>query len=78
MRSRGRLRDTTGSCCRVAVACALFLLLLTSPLVSMGAETVLLTTGEWPPYYSQNLPYGGLGNQIIAESFALEGIDVVL
>ncbi|MCJ2164408.1 MULTISPECIES: transporter substrate-binding domain-containing protein [unclassified Pseudodesulfovibrio] len=78
MRSRGRLRDITGSCCRVAAAYALLLLLLlTSPLVSMGAETVLLTTGEWPPYYSQNLPHGGLGNQIIAESFALEGIEVV-
>lgn len=39
-------------------------------------EIVRLTNGEWPPYFSQELPHYGLGSRIVAEAFALEGITV--
>lgn len=39
-------------------------------------ETVRLTSGEWPPYFSQNLKHYGIGSRIVTEAFALEGIKV--
>ena len=39
-------------------------------------RVVLLTSGEWPPFFSASLPGGGFANRIISESFALEGIEV--
>ena len=41
-----------------------------------AAETVLLTSGDWPPYYSPALPFGGIANQVVSESFALTGVHV--
>ncbi|BCS89603.1 substrate-binding periplasmic protein [Pseudodesulfovibrio sediminis] len=61
---------------RLSVLCGLCLL-FTVCLWSPGrAESILLTTGEWPPYYSASMLHGGIANQIVAESFALVGIDV--
>ncbi|WP_394699793.1 substrate-binding periplasmic protein [uncultured Pseudodesulfovibrio sp.] len=39
-------------------------------------DSILLTSGEWPPFYSASLPGGGFGNRVISESFALAGISV--
>ncbi|OIQ50659.1 Bacterial extracellular solute-binding protein, family 3 [Pseudodesulfovibrio hydrargyri] len=51
------------------------LLLLTVPCLADGlSDSVLLTSGEWPPFYSASLPGGGFANRVIRESFALEGI----
>jgi polar amino acid transport system substrate-binding protein len=38
--------------------------------------SIVLTSGEWPPFYSASLPGGGFANRVIRESFALEGIAV--
>lgn len=40
------------------------------------AEEVRLTNGEWPPYLGQTLPHQGIASRIVAEAFALEGIEV--
>jgi polar amino acid transport system substrate-binding protein len=39
-------------------------------------NTVRLTSGEWPPYLSENLPHFGLAARIVTEAFALKGIHV--
>ena len=51
-------------------------LLLALPLVrpAWAGETVLLTSGEWPPFFSESLPQGGVGNRIVAESFEQVGL----
>ncbi|WP_319542306.1 transporter substrate-binding domain-containing protein [uncultured Pseudodesulfovibrio sp.] len=56
-----------GSLVLVCVLCAA---------TAFGMEKVSLTSGEWPPYYSQSLPHGGVANQIITESFAQVGMTV--
>lgn len=38
--------------------------------------TVRITSGEFPPYLSENLKYGGIGLRIIEEAFALEGVAI--
>ncbi|MDM8526140.1 transporter substrate-binding domain-containing protein [Desulfococcaceae bacterium HSG8] len=43
---------------------------------SLAGETVIITTGEYPPEYSESLKYYGLTPHIVTESFASEGIDV--
>lgn len=54
-----------------------FVFLLTaSPGQALAADSVLLTSGEWPPFYSEHLPYGGVANRVISESFKLVGMDV--
>lgn len=42
----------------------------------LGANTVKISTGHWPPYVSEDLPGGGFVSQIIRESFESEGVDV--
>jgi len=37
-------------------------------------DSILLTSGEWPPFYSAAMPGGGFGNRVVRESFALAGI----
>lgn len=44
--------------------------------VETVAETIRLTNGQWPPYFSKFLPHYGVGSQIVTEAFALEGIEV--
>ena len=55
----------------------LCLLLLAVPCRGQALPaSVLLTSGEWPPFYSASLPGGGFANRVISESLALEGITV--
>jgi polar amino acid transport system substrate-binding protein len=39
-------------------------------------KTITVSTGEWPPFISENLKYHGVAARIISESFALQGIQV--
>lgn len=39
-------------------------------------KTVILTNGEWAPYFSEHMKYYGIGSRIITEAFALEGVRV--
>jgi len=54
------------------------LLLLLSLLFSglLAAAEITLTNGEWPPYLGQQLPHYGVASRIVAEAFALEGVEV--
>lgn len=55
----------------------LALLLCTLLLGSLqAAEPVRLTNGEWPPYLGEHLPHHGVASRIVAEAFALQGIEV--
>lgn len=40
------------------------------------ADPVRLTNGEWPPYLGEQLPHKGVASRIVAEAFALQGIEV--
>ncbi len=44
--------------------------------ISIASETIRLTSGEWPPYFSKDLKHYGVGSRIVSEAFALEGIKV--
>jgi polar amino acid transport system substrate-binding protein len=37
---------------------------------------IRLTSGEWTPYLSENLPYFGLASRVVTEAFAEEGVTV--
>merc|ERR1711879_299286 len=39
-------------------------------------ESLVLTNGDWPPYFSPQFKYGGFGSRIVTEAFAQAGIDV--
>ncbi|MEE4356778.1 MAG: transporter substrate-binding domain-containing protein [Desulfococcaceae bacterium] len=41
-----------------------------------GQETLILSNGEWPPYYGEKLPHYGFDSHIVTEAFALAGIKV--
>jgi len=34
------------------------------------AKSVILSTGDWAPFYSSTIPHGGIANRIVAEAFA--------
>lgn len=54
-----------------------FLLLLSLAFSGLlAAVEVILTNGEWPPYLGQQLPHYGVASRIVAEAFALEGVEV--
>lgn len=50
------------------------LLLFSNALVAK--DLVYLTSGEWPPYLSNNLPENGYASHIVKEAFSAVGIDV--
>jgi polar amino acid transport system substrate-binding protein len=55
------------------------ILLLLIPLFlasGVTADTLRLTSGEWPPFHGAELPSQGVATRIINEAFALEGIEV--
>ncbi|MEX6504146.1 substrate-binding periplasmic protein [Pseudomonas zhanjiangensis] len=54
--------------------CLLLVILLLSGLAA--AQPIQLTTGEWPPFHGERLPYQGVATRIVSEAFALEGIEV--
>jgi len=39
-----------------------------------SAQTLVLTNGEWPPFFSEHMPHGGIGSRIITEAFAQSDI----
>ena len=43
---------------------------------AQAAEQVRLTNGEWPPYLGETLPHHGVASRIVAEAFALQGVEV--
>lgn len=43
---------------------------------AQAAEQVRLTNGEWPPYPGEPLPHHGVASRIVAEAFALQGVEV--
>ncbi|QJB55567.1 ABC transporter substrate-binding protein [Pseudodesulfovibrio sp. zrk46] len=55
----------------LALLCA-----LTLPTFTAQAEQLVLTNGEWPPYFSPNFEHDGPGSRIVTEAFADVGIDV--
>ncbi|ENY73513.1 amino acid ABC transporter substrate-binding protein [Aeromonas diversa CDC 2478-85] len=55
---------------------ALFLWLLLWSCTCYGATSLVLSTGEYPPYCSERLKYQGLIPHIITRAFAKEGIRV--
>lgn len=65
-------------CIGTAQMRALCTFLLLSLLASMpvAADSVRLTNGEWPPYLGEQLPHQGVASRIVAEAFALEGVEV--
>lgn len=44
--------------------------------VSLANEVTQFANGEWPPYMSQDLPYGGFASRIVYEAYALSGINI--
>lgn len=40
------------------------------------AEAITLTSGEWRPFLSEQLPHYGVLSRIVSEAFALEGVTV--
>jgi len=44
---------------------------------SYAADTIRLTNGEFPPYFSEQLRFNGFCSQIVTEAFALEGVQVI-
>ncbi|MCP4163091.1 MAG: amino acid ABC transporter substrate-binding protein [Deltaproteobacteria bacterium] len=41
-----------------------------------GAETIKLTSGEWPPYMSKKMKHFGFASHVVEKSFANEGVKV--
>ena len=52
-----------------------FMLFVVSP-ASLAEETIHITTGEFPPWSSENLKHHGITSHIISEAFKLEGYTV--
>lgn len=48
----------------------------TLSVVAYAGNPIVLTNGEWPPYFSKDFKFGGVGSRICQEAFALEDIDV--
>ncbi|WP_431689473.1 substrate-binding periplasmic protein [Hahella sp. NBU794] len=42
----------------------------------LAQEAILIGSGEWPPYISEEAPHFGPTSQIVSEAFALANIDV--
>ncbi|TFW09862.1 transporter substrate-binding domain-containing protein [Oxalobacteraceae bacterium OM1] len=52
---------------------------LAALLPARAASAVMrLTSGEWPPYFSEHLPEGGAAARIVVEAFAREGVQAEL
>jgi len=52
----------------------LFILIIAPP--AQGQESITLTNGYWPPFFSSSFKYGGIGSRICSEAFAEAGIEV--
>lgn len=54
---------------------AILMLLTFTPCIH-AQETIVLSNGDWPPYFSEDFKHGGVGTLICSKAFALEGIKV--
>ncbi len=54
----------------------LVLFMLTAVIVHGDSDKVMLASGEWAPYVSENIEYERGVSRIVRDSFALEGVDV--
>jgi polar amino acid transport system substrate-binding protein len=59
-----------------AIRALLLAVLLVVGRGAAAAETVTLTSGDWPPYCAETWPHFGIANQIVTEAFGEVGIDV--
>jgi polar amino acid transport system substrate-binding protein len=55
-----------------------FVILLYALLLASGvvADTLRLTSGEWPPFHGVALPHYGVTSRTVTETFAFEGVEV--
>ncbi|MGL1863224.1 MAG: transporter substrate-binding domain-containing protein [Pseudodesulfovibrio sp.] len=54
----------------------IFTLCLSWGVSAHAQEVVTLTNGEWPPLFSEEFKYGGIGSKICEEAFNAAGISV--
>lgn len=59
---------------RILISIILAVLLLSTS--AFAGQKIVLTSGEWPPYISQEFKHGGLGTKIVTEALGLAGIEV--
>jgi len=52
------------------------LLLALSSLVFSDTDKVVLSVAEWPPYFSESLPHGGLIPHLVSKAFEDQGIEL--
>lgn len=46
------------------------------PTPSLSAKSLILTNGEWPPFFSEQLNHGGFGTRIVTEAFVYSDTQV--
>ncbi len=51
-----------------------FLFIITTHI--FANESIKISNGEWPPFFSKDLKYNGVTSHIVSDAFAVEGIDV--
>ena len=54
----------------------LFNLIIRPVFANPDDKVITISTGEWPPYISENLKFNGIAARIIRDSFALQGYAV--
>jgi len=60
---------------RVLFHSCLILFILIQTVTVPAEDPLRITVGEWPPYFSESLKYGGVTPHIARQVFALEGIE---
>ena len=62
---------------RIAELLIIITIAIALPATARSEDRVIkISTGEWPPFLSENMKYHGVAARIISESFALEGISI--
>jgi polar amino acid transport system substrate-binding protein len=61
--------------CYCSLFCTLACVLGLFSTSAFAVRNINLTSGEWPPYLSIDLPKGGITAQIVTEAFAQQGIN---
>ena len=46
------------------------------PLRGVAQDTVTISNGEWAPFLSEHLPFGGIATRIVTAAFVAAGVDV--
>jgi polar amino acid transport system substrate-binding protein len=59
-----------------ALVAFLMLILGCGVVAAQTSETIRLTTGEWQPYFSKDVPHHGFAAHIVTEAFALVDVEV--